>query len=364
MIREIYEQPHALRETLDRYVADGYFRAESCDPVRGWLARTAAILIAASGSSRHAGLAAEILIEMASGIAVDVEYASEYAYRTEPDRMAHAVMVISQSGETSDTLAALGKANREGHRTLAMTNAPGSSMAGKASVSFPTMAGRELAVPATKSFTTQLLNVCMLALLAAEVKGTMARTEIELRIARLGQVPESIAGQLARWRGEAEAIAGEFAGIRSMLFLGRGPHYPIAREGALKLKESAYIHAEGYPAGELKHGPNALVGEDTALVFLATVDRESEDSVGRYGRVLQLMEDMRRQSAKVIAVANAGDETVRRLTPHVFSVDAGDEAQMLLCEVVPLQLMAYRMAVGRGIDVDRPRNLSKAVLVD
>ena len=364
MLREIYEQPEALKETLSRYVTDGAFRSDTCDPIRAWLAGAKAILIAASGSSRHAGLAAEILIEDLSGIAVDVEYASEYAYRTHPDGMEHAVMVISQSGETSDTLAALRKANREGHPTLAMTNAAASSMAREASISFPTVAGRELAVPATKSFTTQLLNTNLLAILAAETRGTLERAQVEARLLELSRVPELIAAQLDRWYGQSQNIARQFGTIRSMLFLGRGPHYPIAREGALKLKESAYIHAEGYPAGELKHGPNALVGEDTALLFLATVDRSNEDSLERYSKVLQLMEDMKKQGANLIAVVNAGDEAVQSLTPYTMSVEPGDEAQLLLCEVIPLQMLAYVMAVGRGIDVDKPRNLSKAVLVD
>ena len=364
MIREIYEQPEALADTLRQYVVNDYFRSDMCDPIREWLSRTAAILIAASGSSRHAGLIAEILIEDLSGIAVDVEYASEYAYRTDTEANDTSVMVISQSGETSDTLAALRKGNRLGRRTLAVTNVPSSSLSLEASVSFPTIAGKELAVPATKSFTTQLLNIYLLALLAAESKGTLERIQIEARLSALSVVPSLIAAQLDRWYEKVHAIAKQFGDCRSLLFLGRGPHYPIAREGALKLKESAYIHAEGYPSGELKHGPNALVGEDTALVLLATVDHSNADSVQRYTRVLQLLEDMVKQEARIIAIANTGDKTVERLAPYTVSIDEADEPQLLLCEVIPLQLLSYVVAVGRGIDVDRPRNLSKAVLVD
>jgi len=364
MIREIYEQPEALRETLARYVANGYFRPDTCDPVREWLSHTTAILIAASGSSRHAGLTAEILIEDLSGIPVDVEYASEYAYRPDTEPKDTPVMVISQSGETSDTLAALRKANRLGHRTLAVTNVPSSRMSIEASASFATVAGRELAVPATKSFTTQLLNIYLLALLASESRGTLDRTQIETRLSELSRVPFLVAAQLDRWYQRVQSISQQFREFKSVLFLGRGPHYPIAREGALKLKESAYVHAEGYPSGELKHGPNALVGDDTALVFLATVDRRNPDSLQRYTRVLHLLEDMVKQGASIIAVANVGDRAVEAMTPYTITVDEAAEPELLFCEVVPLQLLAYVMAVDRGIDVDRPRNLSKAVLVD
>lgn len=363
MIREIYEQPAAIRETLKQYVTEDDFRVEQCAALRSWIKEAPEILIAASGSSRHAGLAAEVLIESMSGVAVDVEYASEYAYRSNPHDENVAVMVISQSGETADTLAALRKANTSQRPTLAITNVPSSKMAREATVSFPTSAGKELAVPATKSFITQLLNVYLLALLAAESRG-MENFELQKRLRGLHCLSDLIERQLDGWRRSTQGIANAFQHTKSMLFLGRGPHYPIAREGALKLKESAYIHAEGYPSGELKHGPNALVSEDTPLLMLATVDRENADSLQRYERVVQLMEEMKKQGADIIAVANTGDRVVGDLTPHTIYVDETDEPQLLLCEVIPLQLLSYAMSVRRGIDVDRPRNLSKAVLVD
>jgi glutamine---fructose-6-phosphate transaminase (isomerizing) len=364
MIREIYEQPEALNATLSRYVSNGYFRSDTCNSVREWLSQTTAILIAASGSSRHAGLVGEILIEDLSGIAVDVEYASEYAYRPDTGSKNMSVTVISQSGETSDTLTALRKANRLGQRTLAITNNPSSQMSLEATVSFATLAGTEHAVPATKSFITQLLNIYLISLLAAESKETMESAQIVGRLSALSRVPSLIASQLERWHENAQEMAQLLHAFRSVLFLGRGPHYPIAREGALKLKESAYIHAEGYPSGELKHGPNALVGKDTAVVLLATVDRRNVDSVQRYAKVLQLAEEIATQGARIIAIVNSDDRRIKNVTPHTIAVDETEEVALLLCEVVPLQLLSYVVAVNRGIDVDRPRNLSKAVLVE
>ncbi len=365
MLREIHAQPAALVSTRERYVEHGRFREPDCAPALAWLrAAHAKIVIAASGSSRHAGLIAELMIEDLSGAVVDVEYASEFPYRAERSWPAAAVMVLSQSGETADTLAALRKAKGHGLGTLAVTNVEHSTMAREASVSFPTLAGSERAIPATKSFTTQLLNVYLLALLSAKTRGTLQPKEIEARLAELASLPEQIEAQLPRWEAEMRAIAEKLLGAKSFLFLGRGLNYPIAREGALKLKESAYLHAEGYPAGELKHGPNALVAEGTPLVMLATVDPATPESVERYEKVVQLMRDMRAQGASILALANRGDRTVASLATHTVEVEAMREELLALCAVIPLQLFAYWTAVHLGIDVDHPRNLTKAVLAE
>ena len=321
-------------------------------------------MVAASGSSRHAGQVGELLLEDLSGIAVDVEYASEYSYRSERALKDASVLVISQSGETADTLLALRKATRMGHQTLAITNVPGSSMAREASVSFPTEAGRERAVPATKSFTAQLLNLYLLALLAAESRGQMDEATLATQLGKAAALPGSIERCLPGWEAGMRAIAETYRAAKSFLFLGRGMHYPIAREGALKLKESAYLSAEGYPSGELKHGPNALVSDDTPLVMLATVDHANPESVERYGKVLQLMADMRAQGARILAIANAGDREVAKLATDIIGVEATNEALLTISEVIPLQLFAYFMAIGNGIGVDNPRNLSKAVLAE
>jgi len=365
MLREIHEQPATLEATLADYVDGDSFRESACAPLRTWLGAThGKILIAASGSSRHAGMVAEQTIEELAGIAVDVEYASEYCYRTEKATPHAGVLIVSQSGETADTLAALRKAAQAGHATLAITNVAGSTMAREATVSFPTAAGRERAVPATKSFTAQLLNLQLLTLLAAEFQGALDGAALRQRLGELARLPETIARQLEGWQEQVRRTAASYSGASSFLFLGRGVHYAIAREGALKLKESAYLHAEGYPSGELKHGPNALVAEGTPLVMLATVDRADEGSVLRYEKVVHLMRDMREQGATILAVANTGDATVAGLASDVLWVDELPEALLPICEVVPLQMLAYFMAVHHGIDVDRPRNLTKAVLAE
>ena len=363
MLREIYQQPAILTETLARYVTEGQFRSDTCQPVRAWLAAVQGdIVIAASGSSRHAGMVAELLIEDRSGIAVDVEYASEYCYRAEKALKDAAILVVSQSGETADTLAALRKAHAAGHQTLAITNVAASTMAREATVSFPTEAGRERAIPATKSFTAQLLVLNLLALLAAESRDTLSPREITGHLTDLAALPKLIESQLADWEATVRSVAEHYGDMKSFLFLGRGVHYPIAREGALKLKESAYLHAEGYPSGELKHGPNALVSEGTPLVMLATVDRRDDDSVQRYEKIVQLMRDMRAQGANILAVANRGDEEVASLATHMIAVEATTESLLTICEIVPLQIFSYVMAISNGIDVDHPRNLVKAVV--
>jgi len=365
MLREIHEQPSTLEATLERYADSHGFRESSCAPIRSWLASTSGkILIAASGSSRHSGLVAELTIEDTAGIAVDVEYASEYCCRTEKATPTAGVLVISQSGETADTLAALRKAAQAGHPTMAITNVAESTMSREATVSFPTAAGLERAVPATKSFTAQLLNLQLLTLLAAEFQGTFGATTVQQRLSELAGLPERVARQLDDWESHVRCVADAYSHASSFLFLGRGVHYAIAREGALKLKESAYLHAEGYPSGELKHGPNALVSEATPLVMIATVDRSDEDSVLRYEKVLQLMRDMREQGANILAVANTGDSDVQELANHLLPVDEVPEALLPICEVIPLQMLSYFMAIQNGIDVDSPRNLTKAVLFE
>jgi glutamine---fructose-6-phosphate transaminase (isomerizing) len=363
MLREIYEQPSTLAATLEQYVGVGGFRMDTCGATLDWLSRVQSkLVVAASGSSRHAGLFAELVIEDLSGIAVDVEYASEYCYRSEKSMADAAVIVVSQSGETADTLAALREANFAGHATLAITNVDHSTMAREATASFPTMAGRERAIPATKSFTAQLLNLYLLALMSAAARGAIDPSEIALRLAEAEKLSLQIDAQLHGWDDAMRKVAYQYRDAKNFLYLGRGLHYAIAREGALKLKESAYLHAEGYPSGELKHGPNALVAEGTPLVMIATVDRADVDSVQRYEKVLQLIHDMREQGANILAIANTGDQAVGALASHTVYVEERREALLAICEVIPLQLLAYWMAINNGIDVDHPRNLTKAVL--
>ncbi len=361
-LREIYEQPEAIRRTLADYVEGAALKAEAWANVPLWLSAEGEILIAASGSSRHSGLAAEIMLEDLAGLAVDVEYASEYSTRQWHPARSPSVIVISQSGETSDTLAALREAQDRGKKTMAITNMANSSMARLATVSLPLAAGKELAIPATKSFTCQLVMLYLLTLYEASGRGRMSDSDLASRLEELQSIPDQIASQLEHWESQMAALAAKYREASTFLYLGRGVHYPIAREGALKLKEASYVHAEGYPTGELKHGPNALVSDRVPVVILATVDRNCPDSQLRYDKTLQLLADLKTQQATVIALANTGDEEVAQLVSDCVFIHPASEHLLPISEVVPLQLFSYFMALEYGINVDRPRNLSKAVI--
>jgi glucosamine--fructose-6-phosphate aminotransferase (isomerizing) len=362
MLREIFEQPAAIEATLARYVRGETLNAESFGSAAECFRKHKDVVIAASGSSRHAGLAAEIMLEDAAGLSVDVEYASEYICRSTNTKRDPVVLVISQSGETADTLAALREAKRRGHPTLAVTNVASSTMMREADVALPTLAGVERAIPATKSFTTQLVVLRLLSLLAAEARGIHEAEELRKQIAALKRLPSEMERQLGGWEKQTRQLAEKYHAAKTLLYLGRAIHYPIAREGALKLKESSYIHAEGYPSGELKHGPNALVSDEVPLVVLATVDHSDAESVLRYEKTMGLLDDLRVQRARTIAIGNAGDKTLHALASDVVEVEAADEYTLPMYEVVPLQMFAYFMAVRNGVDVDRPRNLVKSVV--
>ena len=362
MLREIYEQPEAIRRTLDIYVEGVDFKADVWSPVARWSNPDGEVLIAASGSSRHSGLAAEVTLEDLAGMAVDVEYASEYSCRGGNPTRKPSVIVISQSGETSDTLAALREAQSLGQKTLAITNMETSSMAREATISLPLGAGKEIAIPATKSFTCQLVVLYLLALYESSQRGHLGVEAIHARIAEVQSLPGQLEVQLEAWESQMAEFAHKYRTASTFLYLGRGVHYPIAREGALKLKEASYVHAEGYPTGELKHGPNALVSDSVPVVILATVDRNSEDSRRRYEKTLQLLADLQAQKATVLAVANTGDEDVLRLVSDCVFVDPVSEHLLPIVEVIPLQLFSYFMALEHGVNVDNPRNLAKAVI--
>jgi glucosamine--fructose-6-phosphate aminotransferase (isomerizing) len=362
MLREIFEQPEALAATLRNYISAGALQPEAFAAVTEALRGHQRIVIAASGSSRHAGLAGEIMLEDLAGLTVDVEYASEYCYRSTHTLQDPGVIVISQSGETADTLAALREGKSRGLRTVAITNNAASTMAREADASLPTIAGKEKAIPATKSFTTQLAVLYLLTLSMARLRGQMTAHSVAALIEQLEKLPDLLASSLEGWEKQLHTVAEHTRNARGFLYLGRGIHYAIAREGALKLKESAYVQAEGYPAGELKHGPNALVSKDAPLVMIATQDRNDPDSVLRYEKTLQLMKDMQAQGAEIIALASEGDEEVAKLARFAILVPNASEYLLSILEVVPLQLLAYFTAILRGIDVDSPRNLVKAVV--
>jgi len=364
MLQEIYEQPEALTATIGQYTRANLLNAESFPKIADLLRGRQRLVIAASGSSRHAGLAGEIMLEDYAGLAVDVEYASEYSYRSTHTLHDPGVLVISQSGETADTLAALREGKMRGLATVAITNNAESTMAREADASLPTIAGRERAIPATKSFTTQLCVLYLLTLYLARLGGRMTAQAVSAHLEHLESLPALLAASLQNWEAAMYEIAEKTRSARGFLYLGRAIHYAIAREGALKLKESAYVQAEGYPAGELKHGPNALVSPDAPLVVLATHDVEDPDSVLRYSKTLQLMRDMNAQGATIIAIRNEGDEEARELSNYSVSVPAESEFLLPLLEVVPLQLFAYFTAILHGVNVDKPRNLVKAVVTE
>lgn len=364
MRREIYEQPEAIAKTISKHLKDDIIFPGELEGIESALLTFEKLIIAASGSSRHAGLAGEIMIEDLSGVAVDVEYASEYCYRSTHAAVDPLVMVITQSGETADTIAAQREALTRGVKTVAISNVSPATIVREASASLITGAGPELAIPATKSFTTQVTILYLMALFLARKRGRMTSEVARTYLQRLSRLPEAIEQNLGTWDSLAEEFGAAHFAAEKFLYLGRGVHYAIAREGALKLKEISYAHAEGYPAGELKHGPNALVDEKLPVVVIATCDHSDPDSVLRYRRTLDVIKEVRSRRGPVVAVATEGDTEVASIANHVFYVPKAPELLLPIVEVIPLQLFAYYVAVNKGYDVDHPRNLVKAVITE
>ena len=364
MRREIYEQPAAIARTIEKHLKNDIIFPGELHPIEIALLTFEKLIIAASGSSRHAGLAGEIMIEDLSGVAVDVEYASEYCYRSTHAAVDPIVMVITQSGETADTIAAQREALTRGVKTIAISNVPDTTIPREAAAALITGAGPERSIPATKSFTTQVTILYLMALFLARKRGRMTSEVTRSYLKHLLQLPEAVDKNLSFWDTLAEEFGRVHYQAEKFLYLGRGVHYAIAREGALKLKEISYAHAEGYPAGELKHGPNALVDEKLPVVVLATCDRNDPDSVLRYRRTLDVMKEVRSRRGQLVAVATEGDTEAGATADHVFYVPAAPELLLPILEVIPLQLFAYHVAVKKGYDVDHPRNLVKAVVTE
>ena len=361
MWKEIYQQPEAIRATLREYVDGDLLFPSMLMSMESALLTFQKIIIAASGTSRHAGLAGEIMIEDLSGVAVDVEYSSEYCYRSTHAATDPIVMVITQSGETADTIAAQREARARGAKTIAISNVAESTISREASSALITMAGQEVAIPATKSFTAQLTLLYLFALFLARKRGRMTSEIVRQHLHRLNEIPDAMARSLPEWDRQAAEFGAPFRDSHAFLYLGRGVHYAIAREGALKLKEVSYAHAEGYPAGELKHGPNAMVDENLPVVVMATCDHNDPDSLLRYQKTLATLEDIKKHRGKIIAVATENDRHVAELADHVFLVPPASELMLPLLEVVPLQLFAFHIAALNNLNMDRPRNLAKVV---
>jgi glutamine---fructose-6-phosphate transaminase (isomerizing) len=365
MLKEIYEQPRAVRDTtLGRVSLDsGKVFLEEMEIADEEFHELKKINVAACGTSWHAGLAGKFMIERLARVPVEVDYASEYRYRDPIIAPHELTLLITQSGETADTIAAQRESKSKGIKTLAICNVVGSMVTREAHGTIYTHAGPEIGVASTKAFTGQLTALFLLALYLAEKRGTMPKDEIVRYMVELSRIPGKLESILAH-EEEYEDLAKAYSRAQDFLFLGRGVHYPIALEGALKLKEVSYIHAEGYPAGEMKHGPNALIDENLPVVIMATRDEHDAASIQRYEKTLSNLKEVKARSGKVIAVATEGDDEIREEADHVVFVPHAPELLASILEIVPLQLLAYHIAVRRGCDVDQPRNLAKSVTVE
>jgi glucosamine--fructose-6-phosphate aminotransferase (isomerizing) len=366
MLKEIFEQPRAVRDTtLGRISLDtGKVFLSEMKISDADFRNANQIHIAACGTSWHAALTGKYMVERLARVPVEVDYASEYRYRDPiPDPNAIGVL-ITQSGETADTLAAQREMIAKGSKTIAICNVVGAMITREAHGTIYTHAGPEIGVASTKAFTAQLTAMLLFALHLAQVRQVISSQESRAMIDALSRIPGKIEQVLRQRNRDCERLAKTYSSARDFLYLGRGIHFPIALEGALKLKEISYIHAEGYPAGEMKHGPNALIDENLPVVVLATKDDANPDSVLRYEKTLSNIQEVTARSGRVVAVAIEGDEHIRQLVEHVIYVPAAPEVLLPLIEVVPLQLLAYHMAVKRGCDVDQPRNLAKSVTVE
>ena len=365
MLKEIYEQPRAVRDTtLGRVSQDtGHIFLDQMEISEAEFRAAAKINIIACGTSWHAGQAGKFMIESLARVPVEVDYASEWRYRNpivDPDTI---TLVISQSGETADTIAAQREAKSKGSKTLAICNVVGSMITREAAGTIYTHAGPEIGVASTKAFTGQLTALYIFAMYLAQIRGVMNPDKARAAMLELTRIPAKLETILAHDEA-CDELAKIYQKVHDFLFLGRGIHYPIALEGALKLKEISYIHAEGYPAGEMKHGPNALIDENLPVVVIATRDVNNPDSVLRYEKTISNLKEVKARSGVVIALATEGDEEIKEAADHVLYIPPAPEELSPILEIVPLQLLAYHIAVRRGCDVDQPRNLAKSVTVE
>ena len=365
MLKEIYEQPRAVRDTtLGRISQDtGHIFLDEMQISEAEFRGAAKINIIACGTSWHAGQAGKFMIETLARVPVEVDYASEWRYRNPIVDKDTITLVISQSGETADTIAAQREAKSRGSKTLAICNVVGSMITREASGTVYTHAGPEIGVASTKAFTGQLTALYIFAMYLAQVRGAMTAEQAQAAMLELTRIPGKLETVLAH-DAACDGLAKRYQKVHDFLFLGRGIHYPIALEGALKLKEISYIHAEGYPAGEMKHGPNALIDENLPVVVIATRDVNNPGSVLRYEKTMSNLKEVKARSGVVIALATEGDEEIKEAADHVVYVPPAPEELSPILEIVPLQLLAYHIAVRRGCDVDQPRNLAKSVTVE
>ncbi|MBA2562538.1 MAG: glutamine--fructose-6-phosphate transaminase (isomerizing) [Chitinophagaceae bacterium] len=358
MLKEIFEQPgtiyDCLRGRLD--ATAGTITMSGVQNNIETLKNADRIIIVACGTSWHAGLIAEYIIEELCRIPVEVEYASEFRYRNPIIKKGDVIIAISQSGETADTLVAIEKAKEQGAIIFGIVNVVGSSIARASHAGAYTHAGPEIGVASTKAFTAQLAVLTMIALKVAKEKGSISPERYAKLLFELEDIPEKVDALLKNVE-ELKIIAEKYKGSADALYLGRGYNFPVALEGALKLKEVSYIHAEGYPAAEMKHGPIALVDEKLPVIFIATKD-------DYHSKIVSNVQEIKARKGKVIAIISDGDETITAMADDVFTVPPADEIVAPMLSVIPLQLLSYYIGVTKGCDVDKPRNLAKSVTVE
>src|SRR5579862_4404090 len=365
MVKEIYEQPRAVRDTtLGRFSPEtGQVWLDEMAITREDFKAFREIKLVAAGTSRHAALAGKIIIERLARVPVEVDYASEFRYRDPLVDSSTLTVLLTQSGETADTRAGQREAQAKGSKTLAICNVLGSMVPHEADGVIYTHAGPEIAVGSTKTFTAELAALYLFAIYLGEIRGTLSAADARRLLADLAALPRQLESVRSE-EDECEELAGHFYRSAAFHFLGRGVHFPVALEGALKMKKVSYIYAEGYPAGEMKHGPNALIADGLPVVVIATCDWNAADSKVRYERTISNIKEARARRATIIALVTEGDHEVGDMADHVIALPHTNELLSPILEVVPLQLLAYHIGVLRGCDVDQPRNLAKSVTVE
>ncbi|MGC8596070.1 MAG: glutamine--fructose-6-phosphate transaminase (isomerizing) [Candidatus Kryptoniota bacterium] len=358
MLKEIHEQPETVKNAMRGRIIeeDGMAKLGGLEDVSDVILKAKRFVFTACGTSWHAALVGKYIIEQCARIPVEVDYASEFRYRSPVLMPGDVVWAISQSGETADTLAAVRQAKHNGIPTFGIVNVVGSTIAREADAGVYIHAGPEIGVASTKAFTSQLVVLNLLNLYVARMKGMMDEMRGKTLAGEILELPVKIA-QIMNRSDEVEKIADEFRNAKNFLYLGRGVNFPVALEGALKLKEISYIHAEGYPAAEMKHGPIALIDENMPVVFIALKD-------STYDKVLSNIQEVRARKGRVIAISNTPDSRLRQLAEHIVEIPETSEILSPILSVIPLQLLAYYIAVKRGCNVDQPRNLAKSVTVE
>jgi len=365
MLKEIYEQPRAVRDTVQGRVSldTGRVYLDEMNITEGDFKRVKSVVIAACGTSWHAGLAGEYMLEQLARVPVSVDYASEFRYRNPVLDEDTLLIVISQSGETADTIAALREAKESGSKVLAICNVQGSMITREADGTILTHAGPEIGVASTKAFTSQMVALYLFALYLGQLRGTINADEAKYHAQQLAELPVKIE-HLLNEADYIEELSKDFFRSTDFLYLGRGINFPVALEGALKLKEISYIHAEGYPAGEMKHGPNALIDERLPVVVVNTREEGNKASELRYEKTHSNIVEVKAREGLVLSVLTENDEMSSRVSDHVIEIPESSDLLSPILAVIPLQLLAYHIAVRRGCDVDQPRNLAKSVTVE